>query len=224
MKHICISHLISQQIPSYGNRDNFYIISNSSIKNGETTNSSSWFFSNNHIGTHIDVPHHFCINGKKTFEYSIEDFFFNKIGIIDIPCNIAKLISIEDFSFANRLFEKNIELLLIRTGFEKFRKEEKYWNDNPGLSAELSDFFRVFFPELRCVGFDFISLTSWKFREEGKKSHRAFLCPENGAREILVIEDMSLFKINGTIKQVVVAPLFIEDGNGGAVTIFADIN
>ena len=168
MKYICLSHLISQNTPSYGNRDKILIEANSSIKKGETSNTSSWYISNNHIGTHIDVPFHFDVNGKKTFEYSIETFLFKKIGIINIPCINARLISSDDFSSNN--IESDIEILLIRTGFDKFRKEEKYWNENPGLAPELADYFRSNFPKLRCVGFDFISLTSWKFREEGKKS------------------------------------------------------
>jgi hypothetical protein len=35
---------------------------------------------------------------------------------------------------------------------------------------------------------------------------------------------MSLENIASKINMVIVAPLFVEDGNGGAVTIFANIN
>jgi len=45
----------------------------------------------------------------------------------------------------------------------------------------------------------------------------------NDARPVLVIEDMALEHINEDIRSVVVAPLFVEAGNGGAVTLFADI-
>lgn len=221
--NIRLSHIIKQDTPSYGNRDRIFIRTNSSIKKGESANSSCWIFSNNHIGTHIDTPNHFSERGKKTHEIPINDFIFDKVQLIDIPCDEARLIDIKEFIRFNQLIGKDIELLLIRTGYEKFREEDKYWNDNPGLASELADFFRTSFPELRCVGFDFISLTSWKYREEGKKSHEAFLCPENESKEILVIEDMSLTNVIAPLKQVIVAPLFVEDGNGGAVTVFANI-
>ena len=87
--YICLSHIISQNTPSYGNRDRIILRTNSSIKQGETANSSCWIFSNNHIGTHIDVPYHFSETGKKTFEISVDEFIFNKVQLIDINCNKA---------------------------------------------------------------------------------------------------------------------------------------
>lgn len=222
MRYVILSHFLSNKIPTYGNRDGFFVGTNSSIKKGDTSNTSTWYFSNNHLGTHIDVPFHFCQNGKKTIDYFPEDFIFNNVEIVDIPCDTAKLI--KNIDFKSLQINSSVELLLIRTGYEQFRKNDKYWNDNPGLDHELADYFREYYPKLRCVGFDFISLTSWKFREEGKKSHKKFLCPENNDREILVIEDMKLSIISSNkLFQVIVAPVFTEEGNGGPVTIFASI-
>lgn len=222
--HICLSHIIQQNTPSYGNRDRIIIRTNSSIKKGETANSSCWIFSNNHIGTHIDVPYHFSESGKKTYEIPINDFIFNKIALVDIKCDKAHLIGIKDIEYVGNDIESDTELLLIRTGYETYRAEDKYWNDNPGLAPELADYLRIKYARLRCVGFDFISLTSWKQRKLGQESHKQFLCPEENKKEILVIEDMSLQDINGKICQVIVAPLFVEDGNGGAVTVFAELD
>ena len=222
--NISLSHIISQSTPAYGNRDRVFIRDNSSILKGETANSSCWIFSNNHIGTHIDSPRHFSATGKKTQEFDINDFFFDKVKLVDITCTTGILISVDDFKKVGRDIENNdIELLLIRTGYEQYRATDKYWNDSPGLAAELADYFRAKYPNLRCVGFDFISLTSWNFRPEGRISHKAFLCPENNSKTILIIEDMALAQVNNEIRQVVVAPVFVEDGNGGAVTVFADI-
>jgi len=222
--NINLSHLISQSTPAYGNRDRIFIRDNSSILKGETANSSCWVFSNNHIGTHIDSPRHFSATGKKTHEFDVNDFFYDKVKLIDITCATGILISIDDFKkVENEIRQNDIELLLIRTGYEQYRTIDKYWNDSPGLAAELADYFRSKYPKLRCVGFDFISLTSWNFRPEGRVSHKAFLCPEDGKTEILVIEDMALAAVNKEIRAVVVAPMFVEDGNGGAVTVFADM-
>jgi arylformamidase len=218
------SHIISQLTPAYGNRDRIFIRDNSSILKGDTANSSCWVFSNNHIGTHIDSPRHFSANGRKTHEYEVNDFFYDKIKLVDITCTTGVLISVEDFKkVENEIKQNDIELLLIRTGYEQYRTIDKYWNDSPGLAAELADYFRSKYTKLRCVGFDFISLTSWNFRAEGRISHKAFLCPEDNKKEILVIEDMALAAVKKAVKSVVVAPMFVEDGNGGAVTVFADI-
>ena len=187
--NVCLSHLISQTTPSYGNRDNIIIRSNSAIRHGETANTSTWIFSNNHIGTHIDSPYHFSETGKKTYEIPVDDYIFNRIKLIDVPCSAAKLITISDIESCGAQISKDIELLFIRTGFENFREEDRYWNDNPGIASELADYFRQNYPKLRCIGFDFMSITSWKFRPEGQASHKAFLCPEKGKQPILAIDD-----------------------------------
>ncbi|WDF79160.1 cyclase family protein [Mucilaginibacter sp. KACC 22773] len=217
---IRLSHIISQNTPSYGNKDRVFIRDNSSILKGETANTTCWVFSNNHIGTHIDSSFHFCQDGKKTFEIPLEEYFYKKVATVDIPCSEAKLIDVGDFDKLSSI-DDNVELLLIRTGFENYRNDDKYWNNNPGLAPELADYFRTEYPRLRCVGFDFISLTSWKFRPQGRESHRQFLCPGGDKKSILVIEDMALNEAYHEFEWVVVAPLFVEDGNGGAVTVLA---
>lgn len=222
--NINLSHLISQSTPAYGNRDRIFVRDNSSILKGETANSSCWIFSNNHIGTHIDSPRHFSATGKKTQDFPVNDFFYDKVKLVDITCATGILIGIDDFKKVEDAVPADVELLFIRTGYEGHRGVDKYWNDSPGLAAELADYFRGKFPALRCVGFDFISLTSWNFRPEGRVSHKAFLCPdEEEKKPILVIEDMALANVQTAIKTVVVAPMFVEDGNGGAVTVFADV-
>jgi len=223
-KLVTLSHVISLNTPSYGDRDRVIIRANTSISKGDSSNTSSWTFSNNHIGTHIDAPHHFCVHGEKTYEIPISNFFFDRVQLIELPCQEARLIGPTEFLKLGQVIDRTVEMILIRTGYEQYRGEEKYWSDNPGLSAELADYLREYCPYLRCVGFDFISLTSWKYRKEGRKSHRAFLCPNEGRKSILVIEDMSLKMAESNIKNVIVAPLFVEDGNGAAVTVFAGIN
>ena len=221
--YILLSHILTSSTPSYGNRDRIEIKPNSSIEKGDTANTSIWTFSNNHIGTHIDVPKHFTKYGLKTYEISISDYFFYNVELIDIPCSEARLINVDEFK-KNENINLDVELILIRTGFENFRNDDKYWNDNPGLSPQLANYLRETYKNLRCVGFDFISLTSWKYRKEGRLSHSEFLAPDNNGKPILVIEDMKLKNIHSKINSVIVSPLFVEDGNGGAVTVFANVN
>jgi kynurenine formamidase len=218
---ILLSHTYSNTTPSYGNRDMFKVTANSSISSGGTANSSCWIFTNNHIGTHIDVPYHFDINGAKVTDIPPSEWLFNNVAMVDVPCNEAKLIDVADIEFFS--LDPNIEMLLIRTIYEKYRDTDKYWKDNPGLSPDVADYLRKKFPKLRCIGFDFISITSWKHRLLGRESHKAFLMPENNAMPIMAIEDMSLKKLNGKIDWIIVAPILVEDGNGAPVTVFANM-
>ncbi len=135
-KWICLSHILNESTPSYGNRDHFYIRSNSSIEKGDTANTSSWYFSNNHIGTHIDCPYHFDKDGTKTFNINIDNYIFQNISLLNIPCTSPKLISQEDIIKAKNKISFDTELLLIKTGYENFRQENKYWNFNPGIDPE----------------------------------------------------------------------------------------
>jgi kynurenine formamidase len=217
-----LSHTLDTHTPSYGDRDRVIIRINSAIKHGDTANSSCWIFSNNHIGTHIDVPRHFNDGGSAVNDIPIEKLFFDTVELIDIPCNSARLINEYDFKECN--INADIELLFIRSGYESIRGEESYWNDNPGLAPELAGYLRKKFPHLRCVGFDFISLTSWKYRMEGQEAHKSFLCPDDGKQPILVIEDMSLKEVTYPLKRVIVSPLYVADANGTPVTVFAEFN
>ena len=217
---VLLSHVLDENTPSYGGRDKLIIEQPSRIVEGRSANSSKWTFTNNHLGTHIDVPRHFFDSGKTITDYSPRDWIFKKIQIIDIPCEKAMLIGIEEIKYN---IKKNIDLLLIRTNYEKYRSIDKYWNDNPGLSPELGLWLRVNFQSIRAIGFDFISLTSWKFREIGKEAHKVFLNPNGNNQPIWIIEDMSLASINSKIVEVIVAPLFVKNCNGSPVTVFAKI-
>ena len=217
-QYILLSHIIRQDTPSYGNRDKVIIRVNSCIRGGDTANSSCWIFSNDHIGTHIDVPRHFSNEGLGTIDYQIGDYVFSHVHLVDLPCEFSHLITGEDLQ--NNLIPSDVDLLLIRTGMEKYRSVgDEYWNSNPGISPELPDYLRKQYPNLRCIGFDFISVTAWQHRSEGRLAHRNLLAPMDGSSPIWAIEDMSLAHINNPLEQVLIAPLFVEDGNGGAVTV-----
>lgn len=213
-----LSHILNSETPSYGNRDRFTIEEISEISKGASANSSKWIFNTNHLGTHIDMPKHFFDNGATITDIPLDFWIANSVQLIEAPCLSAKLIELEHL---NKDINDDTELLLIRTGYEKYRNHDKYWNDNPGLSENLGLWLRKNKPNIKIVGFDFISLTSWKYREHGKNSHRAFLNPESEGHAICIIEDLKLSTIQGNIKKVIIAPLFVEDGNGGMVTIFA---
>lgn len=218
---VLLSHILDQNTPTYGNRDRFTIEEISQISDGATANSSKWTFSNNHLGTHIDMPKHFFENGDTLNDIPLDLLFSDKIQLIDIQCLGAKLIKLDD------LTEKitfGTEILLIKTGYEKFRKTDKYWNDNPGLSPSLGIWLRKNRQNIKMIGFDFISLSSWKFREIGKKAHKAFLDPKGKNSPILLIEDMCLSRIKKRVSKMFIAPLLVDKSNGSPVTVIAVID
>lgn len=213
-----LSHPLSPDTPSYGNRDEVSLKSKSSISAGATSNTTELTLSNNHIGTHFDVPRHFYENGSTITDIEPKDLIFENISLIDIPCEEGRLINTTDIK--NSKIKKNTDFLLIRTRFEDFRGDDVYWNKYPGISEECCEYLRTNYANLRAVGFDFISLTSPLFKEEGKKAHLSFLNESDG-RPIFIIEDMKLSVLNSTPEQIIIAPLMIHDGNGGPVTVLS---
>ena len=80
---IFLSYALDQNTPTYGNRDKFIIKPQSQIVNGVGANTSTWKFTNNHMGTHMDTPYHFYNSGKKTLDYTAEDFCFEVVHILE---------------------------------------------------------------------------------------------------------------------------------------------
>ena len=167
MKTTSLSYELQNSTPAYGGEKNaFEIIRTRSIQNGDTSNNSFLKF-NNHIGTHIDFPYHFSENGKKSSDYNSDFWYDEKIGFLD--CSVENIIK------NIHLLDKDIEFLILKTGFSKFRGQERYWKDQPVIPASLASILKNSFPNLKFFGFDMISLTSKRDREEGKNAHIKFL-------------------------------------------------
>ena len=218
---IFLSYALDENTPSYGNRDKFIIEPQSEIVNGIGANTSSWTFTNNHIGTHMDTPYHFYNSGKKILDYSAEYFCFEVVHCIEKTQFSGDLFTLTKEELDQ--FPIDIEFLIIKTGYGIYRTSDKYHDDNPGLHSSLANELKDRFPRLRAIGFDFISLTSWNHRNHGKVSHLAFLSERNN---FLIVEDMDLNHVNKKtkLKSLIMAPFRTEQGNGGPVTIIADID
>jgi kynurenine formamidase len=216
-KYVFLSHIIDELTPTYGSRHNFISEETSRIVNGDSSNGSKWIFSTNHLGTHIDVPKHFYEDGDDIIQYDAASWIFHNVKVLDVTCYESKIINHEVVS---QQLPEDIELLLIRTGYEKYRGGDKYWNDNPGLSPDLAEHLRSNYKKLRAIGFDFISLTSWKNKEIGKIAHKQFLLNSN---PIFVIEDMALSVLDRNVASVIVSPLRIRNANGSPVTVIAQL-
>ena len=212
---IYLSHPFSNDTPLYGGAKDIKINQGSSIQDGDTANTLNLSFPN-HSGTHVDVPYHFFEDGMKLTDYDASFWIFHHPVCVDVCGDDGYLVRYDD---VRESINKNTDLLLIRTGYEKHRDEKKYWQKNPGLSVDLAKGLRSVYPNLRSVGVDFISITSRLHREEGREAHRAFLGNDFSSEPIVIIEDVSLSKYNKNIKTVMVSPLIIASADGAPCTI-----
>ncbi|MBC8460159.1 MAG: cyclase family protein [Deltaproteobacteria bacterium] len=211
---IWLSHILTNDTPLYGGSSGIAVKQEKAIKLEDSCNTTVLTMPS-HAGTHVDSPYHFLANGKRVDQYAPEDWFFNCPHIVFFSAKPGQLITPEDISLPEHISE-NTDLLLLCSGFEKYRGLDLYWQEGPGLSPELADYFVEHCPKLRAVGVDFISISSLMHREEGRAAHRTFL--EKG---IMLFEDMRLSGIRKEerLEKVVALPLRFSNGDGAPCTI-----
>jgi len=178
----------------------------------------------NHCGTHYDAPWHFNPNGPRITELPIEYFWFENVAVLDVPKGPDEGIFPEDLMpYADRIAKA--DLLLLKTGQTMLRKEqpEVYQQHGSYLSPEVCEYLVSNFPDLRTIGFDFLSIGS-PANDLSPKSHQTLLGCYNG-KFITGIEDMDLgplYETDKKLKRVVVAPLRIVQLDSSQVSAIAE--
>ena len=221
MDKLCfLSHSLTKKIPAYGNDQTEVIIKPvKSIPKGDSCN-TFWIGIENHWGTHIDAPAHFFSTGQNISEYPAETWVFRNPAVIQIGLKENEILAPERL---NQMAFQDKDLLLIRSGFQKYRGTPIYCNQNPGIDPELGFWLRRAYPSVKAVGFDFLSISSGHDRDLGRKAHRAFLDPEGENHPIFIIEDMDLAKDLTGLEQVWVLPLRIEGVDSAPCTVVGTI-
>lgn len=216
-QYIYLSYFMDEKTPLYGGGKGISIVSERSIANGDTANTKYLAFQN-HSGTHVDFPNHFFETGKTSESFSADQWIFRKPFMVKKTAEENEIITLSGEELEK--VPQDTDFLIIKTGFGKFRMEEKYWKYNPGFSPKLANILRIQFPLLRFIGMDFISLTSFQNRELGREAHRSFL---GGEHPIMLIEDMDLSQLNTSPISIHCLPLMINGLDGAPVTIIAEI-
>ena len=176
-----------------------------------------------HTGTHIDTAYHVLSDGAKISDYEISDFVFTDPIIIECPKGDMEEIEIGDLNkHINDL--KKCDLLLIYTGFSKYRfnETERYVNKAPGFSLKSAEYIVNNFPNIRCIGMDFQGVENVIVAEKNNFSVHKILLGSNP--KYLLIEDMNIAPAVGKkLKRVFVAPIRMIGTEGSPVTIIAEI-
>lgn len=218
---IYLSHFIDNNSPVYGNDDGFQAKQLKSINAGDTANTQLWQFPN-HLGTHIDLPRHFYTDGRALDDFSASYFSCKNIAYIDLSSRISSGELIGPEFFSDRCLDCSTEAIIVKTGFGAYRKDDMYWKENPGFDSGLADYLRERFKNIRFIGFDSISLTSYKCRDIGKVVHKEFLKDDH---PIIPIEDMNLDKLGqkSIIQNMIISPLLVNGADGTPVTVLAEV-
>ena len=216
-----LSYILENNTPTYGNRNKFICEKKSNISNGDVANDST-INTTVHIGTHLDMPYHFFENGQTIEDFDIDFFQFKNVLYIDMkPLDVIikdDLIDIlEDINNKN-----DYDMLVIKTSICHIREKNEFWEQNYGFHPSIAYYLRDNFPNVRVIGFDSISVSSFSDRMLGRESHRAFLDPKH---PILILEDMDLTLLNkaSKIEKLNIVPLRIAKCDGLPCTVIAEI-
>mgnify|MGYP003571689342 CR=1 FL=1 len=220
-KTIFLSYLLDGNTPTYGNRNKFITEKKSDISKGDVANDTS-ISTTTHIGTHIDMPYHFYEDGQTIEDFDADFWVFKKPLIVELEQDdliindklIDKLKSIENIGY---------DILLVKTGICYRREAEVFWRENYGFHPDIYDYLIENFSNIRVLGFDSISVSSFTNRILGREAHKRFLNPNN---PILLLEDLDLKNIyeNMDFEKIVVSPLRIAKCDGLPCTVIGISN
>ncbi|MEA2019607.1 MAG: cyclase family protein [Campylobacterota bacterium] len=220
-KYLYLSYILDENTPTYGNRNKFKQIKKSDISNGDVANDTS-IDTTVHIGTHIDMPYHFFEDGQTIENFDADFFNFKNILFVEISPE-SLIIKNEVIEQLDIIKDKNkYEILIIKTGICNKRNTKEFWESNYGFDPSLAEYLRESFPNIRVLGFDSISVSSFAHRMIGREAHKVFLNP---SKPILLLEDMDLSQLDKDvdIKKLTIAPLRISKCDGLPCTVIAEI-
>jgi arylformamidase len=216
-----LSYILDENTPTYGNRNKFICEKKSDIATGDVANDSS-INTTVHIGTHIDMPYHFFEDGQTIEDFDIDYFRFKNILFIDmIPENVIvkdDLIII----LKEKSDKETYDMLIVKTGICHKRNKKEFWETNYGFDPSIAKYLRTDFPNIRVIGFDSVSVSSFSNRMLGRESHKSFLNPK---RPILLLEDMDLTSLSNksNIIKLDIVALRIAKCDGLPCTIIAEV-
>jgi len=216
-RYVRLSYTITEGMPLYPGTKSVVIEKTKMIKEGDSSNTLFVSLSN-HAGTHVDAPRHFWASGKSIDGYPISELIFRRPRILDCPKGLNEVIDSDDVRKWS--FDQDTDLIIIRTGFSSFREKNNaaYCSQNPCLAPDAARWLKSNYPLLRAVGIDCISIASSARRDMGRETHRILLGEESG-KPLLIIEDLFVPVGSERLQEVILAPLFIVDGDGAPCTV-----
>lgn len=156
MKVTDLTHIIESAMPVFpGTEQPFFEKANTFEKDGFREAKITMY---SHTGTHIDAPAHMLSNGPYLDNLDIGHFIGNAT-ILDFSNEKIKLIDVDSL----KLYEekiKNVEFIILKTGWSKYWGDKKYYEDFPSLSEESAKWLSEF--NLKGIGIDAISIDDIK--------------------------------------------------------------
>jgi len=175
-----------------------------------------------HAGTHIDAPFHVDSNGLTIDSFDFADFIFDSPLLLELPKGDLEKITRDDIAAYKDELEGS-DLLLVYTGFSKYRKSDpdRYQKKQPGFSVEAAKYLVDNFPSLKAVGIDLMGIENIGKAKPEFPVHKAFLKDD---KKFFLMEDADLSSISGKkVSRVYIVPLRVRGAEAMPVTAFAEV-
>ena len=205
MKVTDLSHVIDSNMPVFpGTEQPIFEKANTFDQDGFREAKITFY---SHTGTHIDAPAHMLSDGPSLDNLNIEHFI-GKAVILDYSNRAYDLIDVASL----KLYEdkiKNVEFVIIKTGWSKYWGDTQYYRDFPSLSEESAKWLTGF--NLKGIGIDAISIDDIKSITFAV--HKLLL-----AKGIIIIENLTnLDSISKEYFILSVMPLKNKNADGSPV-------
>ena len=178
----------------------------------------------NHNGSHVDVPRHFCPEGRTLSDLPADTWEFSRVLLVDLPVPDDHLISPSDLAqvLSGHVID-DIDALLIRTGFGRCRADDhdRYLRRNPGFGPQAADWLLERCPALRGLFCDIPSYAAWAHIPEGVAFHQHMLGQAYDDRFVLLFEDIMLPDDLEPVSELWAVPIRLRELDGAPVTVLA---
>ncbi|SNR94516.1 Kynurenine formamidase [Anaerovirgula multivorans] len=209
MKIIDLTQVMHADMPVFpGTEKPIFFPANTLEKDGFIETKLSLY---SHTGTHIDAPGHMLLGANLLNQLGI-DHFVGKAAVLDFT-NIEKQeISKEDLlKYESKL--KDLDYVLLKTGWSQYWGEDKYFDGFPFLTVEAAAWLAGF--NLKGIGVDAISIDDMKtttFPVHYKLFENNMIVIENLTNLNLINEEIFVFSC---------LPLNYENADGSPVRAVA---
>lgn len=205
MKITDLTHIICSDMPVFpGTEQPIFERANTLEKDGFQEAKITMY---SHTGTHIDAPAHMLINGPYLDNLDIGHFVGNAT-ILDFSNINIKLIDVDILKpFEEKI--RNVEFIILKTGWSKYWGDEKYFKNFPSLTLESAKWLSQF--NLKGIGIDAISIDDM---DSTTFEIHKILMPKN----ILIIENLAnLDSVSNEFFILSILPLKNKDADGSPV-------
>jgi arylformamidase len=205
MKVTDLTHIIYPDMPVFPGTEQPILQEANTIDKDGFRESKITMYS--HTGTHIDAPAHMLSDGFYLDNLAIEHFIGNAT-ILDFSNIDIKLIDVHSLKpYEDKI--KNVEFIIIKTGWSKYWGAPKYYENFPSLSEDSAKWLSKF--NLKGIGIDAISIDD--INSTTFAVHK-ILMPKN----IIIIENLTnLDSINGEYFILSILPLKSKNADGSPV-------